>query len=168
MRVDRNVELMDLRIVASSSLRMETHSVNEVGQFHSRRSAELAQHAGARAGSRTLTLGIKSHLTLRLLASQGVSGRLSKNSNLDATVSCRLLVCHGVSWRRCQRRSTAGRPASPGFAVPARFIEPRRGCLPRGSNLTHGVRPTQTSDETCHDSARKIADNRQLILAPRH
>lgn len=32
---------------------------------------------GARAGDRTLNLGIKSHLTRRLLASQGVSGRLS-------------------------------------------------------------------------------------------
>jgi hypothetical protein len=47
----------------------------------------LARVNGARAGNRTLNLGIEIHLTLRLPANQDVSGRLRRIRSLDAVVS---------------------------------------------------------------------------------
>jgi hypothetical protein len=57
---------------------------------------------GARAGSRTLNLGIKSLPTVSLMASQGGSERISRTRIHDATVSQRLLESQGVFASRCQ------------------------------------------------------------------
>jgi hypothetical protein len=68
---------------------------------------KLMPHFGARAGNRTLNLGIKSHTTICLLASPGVSGRLTRIRSLTPS-------SQGVCWRlrgsrrRCQRRYTRG------------------------------------------------------------
>jgi hypothetical protein len=64
----------------------------------------LAQVIGARAGNRTLNLGIKSLPTVRLSEDQGGSARLIRTRIYDATVSESLLECQGVSRSRCQIR----------------------------------------------------------------
>src|SRR5712691_7011544 len=65
-------------------------------------SAELVQHDGARAGSRTLNLWIKRLWTDRLRTSQRGLRRLTSIRAYDAIVSGRLRECHGVSWLSCQ------------------------------------------------------------------
>jgi len=62
------------------------------------------RHGGARAGSRTLNLGIKSLSTRRLKDDQRGSGRLNRTRIHDATVSESLLESQGVSRSRCQKR----------------------------------------------------------------
>ncbi len=56
-------------------------------------SVRLVLDDGARAGSRTLNLGIKRLPTDRLRTSQGGSGRLTCIRTFDATVSGRLREC---------------------------------------------------------------------------
>src|SRR5713101_7495110 len=65
-------------------------------------SVRLVLDDGARAGSRTLNLGIKRLPTDRLRTSQGGSGRLTCIRTFDATVSGRLRKCQAVSGLSCQ------------------------------------------------------------------
>ena len=60
------------------------------------------QHAGARAGSRTLNLGIKRRLTVVARKCQGVPGRASRTWRSDAFLSQSVVACHGVPRVRCQ------------------------------------------------------------------
>ena len=62
----------------------------------------LVSHIGARAGNRTLNLGIKSLSTRRLREDQGGSERLIRTRIYDATVSESLQESQGVSRSRCQ------------------------------------------------------------------
>jgi hypothetical protein len=91
---------------------------------------EWAQHIGARAGNRTLNLGIKSLSTLRLREAQGGSGSLIRIRIFDAAVSGSLLEYQGVSRSRCQIRCEVRGPRGlHGFVsgVPPRA----KACLPR-------------------------------------
>ena len=94
------------------------------------------QHLGARAGNRTLNLGIKSLSTLRLREDQGGSQRLDRTRIYDATVSGSLLECQGVSRSRCQigcetpgslrlrhRRFLVGMVPAPAHSPPARVTD---------------------------------------------
>jgi hypothetical protein len=67
-------------------------------------SAELAQNIGARAGNRTLNLGIKGLSTRRLREDQGGSERLNRTQIYDTTVSESLREDQGFSRSRCQIR----------------------------------------------------------------
>jgi hypothetical protein len=62
----------------------------------------FAQHGGARAGSRTLNLGIKRRLTVLVRKSQELPGRASRIRRSDAVVSGSVLTCHGVPPLSCQ------------------------------------------------------------------
>jgi hypothetical protein len=78
-----------------------------------------AQHIGARAGNRTLNLGIKRRLTFLARKRQDVSGRAPRIRRSDAFVSQGVLACHRVPRVSCQRDRTA-----PSRSYTARGIEP--------------------------------------------
>jgi hypothetical protein len=61
-----------------------------------------AQHIGARAGNRTLNLGIKRRLTFVARKRQDVSGRASRIRRSDALVSQSVLACHRLPRLSCQ------------------------------------------------------------------
>ena len=98
-----------------------------------RLSAELAQHAGARAGSRTLNLGIKRRLTFLARKRQDVSGRATRIRRYDAFASQSVLECHTASRVSCQRD-----PPKPTEAD-GLLIE-RGGSDDQGGGECHGAR----------------------------
>jgi hypothetical protein len=59
------------------------------------------KHVGARAGNRTLNLGIKRRLTLLARKCQGASGRAARIRRSDAFVPQRVLACHRLPWVSC-------------------------------------------------------------------
>ncbi len=59
-------------------------------------------HIGARAGNRTLNLGIKRRLTFFATKRQDVSGRASRIWRSDAFVPRSVLACHRLPRVRCQ------------------------------------------------------------------
>jgi hypothetical protein len=61
-----------------------------------------AQHVGARAGSRTLNLGIKRRLTFLARKRQDVPGRDSRIRWSDPFVSQSVLTCHRLPRLSCQ------------------------------------------------------------------
>ena len=61
-----------------------------------------AQHVGARAGSRTLNLGIKRRLTFLARKRQDGSWRASRIRRYDAIVSQSVLTCHRLPRVSCQ------------------------------------------------------------------
>ena len=61
------------------------------------------QHVGARAGSRTLNLGIKRRLTVLVRKRQDVLERASRTWRSDAFLSQSVLTCHSVPRVRCQQ-----------------------------------------------------------------
>ena len=60
------------------------------------------QHDGARAGNRTLNLGIKRRLTFLAWKRQDVSGRALRIRRSDAFVSQSVLECHRLPRVSCQ------------------------------------------------------------------
>ncbi len=72
---------------------------------------QVLTQQSARAGSRTLNLGIKSLSTASVVESQGGSERLNRTRIYDATVSESLSEDQGVSRSRCQIRCRARAPA---------------------------------------------------------
>ena len=95
-------------------------------------------HDGARAGSRTLNLGIKSLHSQRVSECQRVSGTLSSVRQNDAAVSVSVTECQRMSGSRCQIRCQIRggqvRRSAPAFRwrIPPRAIwRLRRGPTPR-------------------------------------
>jgi hypothetical protein len=90
-----------------STTPVRTHGDEATTIYRVRRRTDTTY--GARAGNRTLNLGIKSLSTLRLREDQGGSARLNRTWIYDATVSGSLLEYQGVSRPRCQIRYASGR-----------------------------------------------------------
>jgi hypothetical protein len=82
-------------------------------------------HVGARAGSRTLNLGIKRRLTFVARKRQDGSWRDSRTRWSDAFVPQSVLACHRLPWVSCQISCQSRVPRLPTSTRAHRTIVPR-------------------------------------------